>query len=141
MTDAGALPVDQLVPPARTEARGSEEGDGHDNQHLPRFELTPLPQPALPPVPADALLVPWIVHYYSHNGGWFQGQTWGTGAGARIRVLWSLHDADGAVLGHGDHQAWYTDEDLFSPNSVQVEDHLMEVEDALCRDLRRHILR
>ena len=37
------------------------------------------------PAPATAVLVPSIVHYYSHNGGWFVGQAVGNARDAPRR--------------------------------------------------------
>jgi hypothetical protein len=132
-----------LTPPTRKYPRGSVPEDGSDNQHLPRFELIPASLSEAPTLPAGAshLLVPLIVHYYSHNGGWFQGQTYGCAAGARARVLWVLYDERGVLIGWGEHAAGVIDDWIFSPNSVQVDDYLLEVEDRIAKSLKRHLLK
>jgi hypothetical protein len=128
--------------PLRTEQRGSGPLDGSDNQSLPRFDLRPLPlatPPTLPPG-TTAVLVPMIVHYYSHNGGWFVGQALGNPAGARIRVLWSLHGEDGGVLTWGEVGTRYLEPYFYSPNQAQLQDYLIVVEEELARQLHRRAL-
>lgn len=133
---AGAVDPGRVPPPRRRDMRGTGAEDGHDNQALPRFELTPGPMEGVAlPAGADALLLPIVVHYYAHNGGWFLGQTYGNSGGARVRLLWTLYGPDGRVLGYGDHQAKYEDHGNFSPNSAEVQDYLIAVEERLCRDL------
>ncbi len=120
-----------LAAPTRRTVRGTGPLDGEDNQNLPRFELEPvaLDPAALPTVSADTVLVPIVVHYYAHNGGWFVGQNKGAAAGARFRLLWALHDAKtGAVLTWGDHAARYVEKYFYTPNDVQLQDYLLEVE-------------
>ncbi len=133
-----------LQPPRRRTVRGTGPLDGEDDQNLPRFELTPQPldPDALPEIDADTLLVPIIVHYYAHNGGWFVGQGQGTAAGARFRLLWVLHDAhSGAVLTWGDVSARYVEDYFYTPNDVQLQDYLMETEDRVRTALERELLR
>lgn len=121
-----------LQPPRRTSLRGSQGLDGQDNQNLPGFTLEPQPlDPALLPadIPAERLLVPLIVHYYAHNGGWFVGQAQGCPAGARFRLLWVLHEvATGAVITWGDISARYVEPYFYSPNDTQLQDYLLQVE-------------
>lgn len=127
--------------PSRRDVRGTIKQDGRDNQPLPRFSLTPSTWEGGAPVPsgADALLVPFVVHYYAHNGGWFIGQTYGSAGGARVRVLWALYGADGRVIGWGDHGARTEEHGHFSPNSQEIQDYLMDVEEAVCRSVRRKL--
>ncbi len=125
-----------LRPPRQTPIRGSGEFDGRDNQNLPRFELQPQPLDAgeLPELPSGTatVLVPMVVHYYTHNGGWFVGQNTGCAAGARMRLLWSLHDAhDGRVLTWGDIGVQHQQEYYYSPNSAELEDYQLIVESEL----------
>lgn len=137
------VPTDVLTPPERTEHRGEYKALGHDNQNLPVFDLVPAPLSAAPPNPTGvgAILVPYLVCYYSHNGGWFQGQTWGTDAGARARVMWALYDAEtGAPLAWGDHQATTSTHGLSSPNSSQVQEFLLDVETQLAESIDKHVL-
>jgi hypothetical protein len=122
-----------LQAPRWTPLRGTGPFDGRDNQNLPRFELQPLPLdagelPELPPGSAT-VLVPMVVHYYTHNGGWFVGQALGCAAGARMRVLWSLHDAgNGRVLTWGEVGVQHQQEYYYSPNSAELEDYQLIVE-------------
>lgn len=129
--------------PLRTDIRGSGPLDGTDNQSLPRFDLRPLPLEEPPDLPAgaQAVLVPMIVHYYSHNGGWFIGQSTGSAAGARIRVLWSLYGDDGGVLTWGEVGTRYIEPYFYTPNQAQLQDYLIAVEDELARQLSRRALR
>lgn len=128
--------------PLRTNIRGSGPLDGTDNQSLPRFDLRPLPLAAPPSLPSgtDAVLVPMIVHYYSHNGGWFIGQSTGSAAGARIRVLWSLYGDDGGVLTWGEVGNRYIEPYFYTPNQTQLQDYLIAVEASLTRQLSRRAL-
>jgi hypothetical protein len=128
--------------PLRTNIRGSGPLDGTDNQSLPRFDLRPLPLQSAPTLPAgtQAVLVPIVVHYYSHNGGWFVGQEIGNPAGARIRVLWSLYGSDGQVLTWGEVGTRHFEEFFYSPNQVQVQDYLIAAEEVLARQLSRRAL-
>jgi hypothetical protein len=122
-----------LTNPRHVPVRGSGPFDGRDNQNLPRFELQPLPLEAgeLPELPpgTSTLLVPIVVQYYTHNGGWFIGQGLGCPAGARLRVLWSLHDAgDGRVLTWGEVGVQHQQEYYYSPNAAELQDYQLIVE-------------
>jgi hypothetical protein len=110
------------VAPARRDLRGSYPMLGTDNQPLPRFALSPV---ALDPAPGTdgAVLVPWLIGAWSHNGGWFYGQTWGSASGARVRVWWGVYDAaSGAPLGWTDCAAVVLHDALMSPSATEVED-------------------
>ncbi|MEB3223403.1 MAG: hypothetical protein VKS61_15110 [Candidatus Sericytochromatia bacterium] len=133
-----------LVAPLVRKVRGTGPLDGEDNQNLPRFTLEPQPldPAALPAIDAPALLVPMVVHYYAHNGGWFVGQAQGAPAGARFRLLWVLHDTKtGAVRTWGDVSARHVEPYFYTPNDVQLQDYLLQVEaqvrDGLVRQLAR----
>ncbi len=98
-------PVARNVPaPDRRRSRGLHPEDGHDNLNLPRTEL--VPQPLAQPAPQSAggaagaalasgrwVVVPWLRAYYTHNGGWFLGQTFGCTAGARVEVEVAIYDS------------------------------------------------
>jgi hypothetical protein len=140
------IPPSALAPPGRRIRRGSEGDDLRDNQNLPRFELDPGPLEvsALEGLPEGTrfVLVPILVHYYSHNGGWFIGQTYGTGGGARIRVLWVVYDAEtGQPHSWGEVAARKLDGRRYSPSRAEIEDYLLEVESRATRGLERHLLR
>ncbi len=139
-----ALPDESLPVPQRRDLRGSYDLEGRDNQNMPVALFNPTALRAVPALPdgIDAVLVPMVVYYYSHNGGWFQGQTWGTHTGARIRVLWSLHDAGGGrLLAWGDHETRQILKSVSSPNSSQLQDTLMEAEADMARSLAKAKLR
>lgn len=120
--------------PERHERRGTSRLDGHDNASLPRVTLTPQP---LEGEASQVTLVPVVASYYSHNGGWFFGQEWGTGAGARIRVLLVKYAPDGAVLGWLDVDGSRTSERVFSPTGPQLQDLLIALEKKVGRKLKR----
>ena len=135
-----------LTRPVRTDVRGTGPLDGADDQHLPRFTLRPAPldPAALPALPAgtEAILVPILVHYYSHNGGWFVGQAKGNPAGARIRLLWSLHDvSDGRVLTWSSLESRYLEPYYYSPNQAELQDYLIATEEELVKTLGKTALR
>ncbi len=127
--------------PVRRRVRGTHPADGTDNVNLPRFSLEPS---ALVPGSVegvDQVLVPLVVRYYSHNGGWFLGQEYGCGMGARLRVMWTLYDnASGAPLAWGEVDARELDNRVASPSSAQLEDALLEVEAAVAKELKKQIL-
>ncbi len=127
--------------PTRRNIRGTSKIDGRDNQPLPRFSLSASAWEGGAPVPsgADALLIPYVVHYYAHNGGWFLGQTYGSAGGARSRVFWALYGADGAAIGWGDHEARTQHHPNYSPNSQQIQDFLIETEEGVCKTLKRKL--
>jgi hypothetical protein len=134
------------VSPRRVPLRGTGPFDGRDNQNLPRFDLQPqaIDPASLPELPAgtQAILVPFIVHYYTHNGGWFVGQNVGCAAGARLRVLWSLHDAsDGRVLTWGEVGVQHQQEYHYSPNKAELQDYQLVVEAALRQHLDEQLPR
>jgi len=120
-------------PPVRAVQRGTSRVDGKDNQSLPRNRYTPQPGGKF----AGPTAIPWVIAYYSHNGGWFYGQQWGTGAGARVRVLIAAYGADGSVLGWTDIDASRIANRVFSPTGQQLDDMLIKLERRVGRKLRR----
>ena len=126
--------------PERRAYRGTHPEDGKDNVNLPRFTLSPT---ALEPGSVegvDVVIVPYVVRYYSHNGGWFIGQHLGCEAGARMRLFWVAYDnTSGVALAWRDIDVRYFEEHLFSPSSAQLEDALIEVEALVKKDLDRHL--
>jgi len=118
------------APPRRTRARGTGPLDGKDNQNLPRFTLEPtaLPDGATAGI-TGTVLVPVVVYYYTHNGGWFVGQDEGTPGGARLRLLWSQHDgATGTVVSFGEVGTRVIEPYVYSPNRARLEDYILEAE-------------
>ncbi|MDF1562513.1 MAG: hypothetical protein P1V51_05695 [Deltaproteobacteria bacterium] len=140
---------DEAVPlPRKREVRGSRPLDLRDNQNLPAFDLEPgeldeARRAALPDLKgAPLLLIPFLTHYYSHNGGWFVGQTYGTGAGVRLRIFWALYDVStGRTLRWGEIQGRHIEPYVNSPNSTQIDDYLLEAEAEVSKELRRRLLR
>ncbi len=130
----------QVPAPIRHRSRGTHEADGTDNVNLPRFTLEPSPLAPGSAPGADQVLVPIVVSYYSHNGGWFLGQEYGCGMGARLRVLWALYDsASGAPIAWGEVDAREIDSRVASPSSAQLEDALLKVEATVAKELGKQI--
>lgn len=135
--------IEEVPLPVRTTRRGSDPRDGTDNVNLPRFDLAPAPWPELASMnmTTDLVIQPWVVLYYSHNGGWFIGQRMGCGSGARLRMFWVVYDAaTGAPLSWDDVEARHIDPYLMTPNTAQLEDHLIEVEERVAEEIFRLIL-
>lgn len=134
--DAGyaASTLEQAVQPAapiRRKERGSNVLSGKDNRNLPVWSYEPraLPEDARAGLEGQAVLVPVVVHYYTHNGGWFVGQEQGTPAGARFRLLWAVYDGgSGAVLAWGDAGARRVIPYHYTPSAVELEDLQLAVE-------------
>jgi len=134
-----------LRAPHRAAIRGTTKLDGQDNQNLPGFTLEPV---ALDPgglpagITAPQLLVPFVVSYYAHNGGWFVGQQKGCPAGARFRLLWVLYDtATGAVESWQDVDARTVEPFFYTPNDQQLEDYQIRVEDDVRAALEKALAR
>lgn len=87
-------PVADLVV-ERVPFRGLHPDDGRDNLNVPRVDIRPGPLSEAARAAAGDdpyLLVPLLRQYYTHNGGWFIGQEWGTTAGARVEATLVLYD-------------------------------------------------
>jgi hypothetical protein len=140
-----SLPMDSVPEQTFRPVRGTHEEDGRDNVCLPRFDLVPEPLPpeALAGLPSgvEAVIVPLVVLYYTHNAGWFLGQTFGSSAGARIRLVTVTYDAkSGVPMGHIDVTTRFLHEEVFQPNSGQLEDFAIFTELALDKRMRRLLL-
>jgi hypothetical protein len=61
-------------------------------------------RPGAPPTEARLLVVPVVVHAYSHNAQWFVGRRQGAPGGARVRVVVGVYDTSRA--------RWVRDVDL-----------------------------
>lgn len=117
--------------PIRRKERGSNVLSSKDNRNLPVWSYEPraLPEAAREGLEGQVVLVPLVVHYYTHNGGWFVGQEQGTSAGARFRLLWTVYDGDnGAVLAWGDAGARRVIPYHYTPSTVELEDLQLAVE-------------
>lgn len=139
--DRPAQPIGGLVPASRELQRGMHPEDGRDNINAPRGLLVPasLPAAAVPPG-ARWLLVPFLRHYYTHNGGWFIGQRYGCSGGARVEVVLALYDtttgqpawwihAVGQQLGRA------------QPSTTELDQYLLWAEDEVELALRRSLFR
>lgn len=118
--------------------RGTHEEDGSDNIPLPRWDIS-MPRVEGSDWPeVDAVMVPYVIHYYGHNAGWFLGQTYGHGAGARYRLVVATWDArTGRPLAQTDITTRVLHERIFQPNSGQLEDFMILVEDHMARHLSK----
>ncbi len=133
-----------FVPPRQSNLRGTTKHDGNDNLNLPRFQLRPEPLPAeaRQGIEGDVLLVPMVVYYYSHNGGWFIGQRKGSSGGARFRLHWAVYDlGSGTPLSWMDQDARLIAQGNPSPTTAQIGDYLAYVEEQVERQVRRRLLR
>ncbi|NCG21587.1 MAG: hypothetical protein GWP91_21445 [Rhodobacterales bacterium] len=146
----GATPstwtTDSLPPLVISPRRGTHPMDGRDNVPLPRFTVTPnaLDDGRLATVPpqVDAVVGVYVVHYYSHNAGWFLGQNYGTSAGARYRLFVVTWDAQtGTPLAWTDTTTRFLHENVFQPNSGQVDDFMIDTESMMEKQIRRHLWR
>ncbi|MCB9758867.1 MAG: hypothetical protein H6739_03430 [Alphaproteobacteria bacterium] len=136
-------PPEAIPLPARRKVRGSSEQDGTDNVNLPRFTLEPAPLPAGHALGegVEAYVVPLIVVYYSHNGGWFVGQRKGCGGGARLRVFWTVYDAaTGRVVSWRDVETRSIHNYINQPNGAQLDDFLIETEGKFEDELHKHLV-
>ena len=122
-----------ILPPApmRRKERGSTVLSDKDNQNLPvwTYEPRPLPEDQRVGLGGQAVLVPVVVHYYTHNGGWFVGQEQGSPSGARFRLMWTVYDgSSGAVLAWGDAGTRRVIPYHYTPSTVELEDLQLAVE-------------
>ena len=140
------IPADKVESLRMRAVRGTHDEDGRDNVVLPRFDLEAgsLPPEALSDIPTgtSAVIVPYVVLYYTHNAGWFLGQTYGHGAGARFRIFTVTYDAKtGAPLGDLDVTTRFIHEEVFQPNSGQLENFSIFTEQTMQRVIKKHLLK
>jgi hypothetical protein len=124
--------------PLRSELLTEESSDGKDDVNMPYLEFAPAERWGSPPlsslVPSqgaseDAVLVPTVLYYYAHNGGWFVGQEWGCVAGARFRLLLALYRVrDGLLISSHDLEARELIENAFNPDRTAIERVLRALE-------------
>lgn len=80
------------------------EDDGRDNISLPRYisRGIDIKKESIPEKISSSsryLIIPVIENYYGHSGGFFNGQAYGCGAGARITVfILCIDTSTGAVV-------------------------------------------
>lgn len=135
-------PGPELTPPVeRVPTRGMHELDGRDNVNLPRGAVRPVPMAAAPDA-TGWVLVPLLRTYYTHNGGWFIGQQYGTMAGARVEVVVALYDArSGAPVWWMDALGRHVDPSTATPSTAQLDQYLLWAEDDVEAALDRELLR
>ena len=134
---AEALPltVEKLQP------RDKNPADGTDNMNLPRMKYdlrwnTKLASQLKP----GYYVVPVIEYYYGHTGGWFNGQNFGCGAGARVSISVQIFDAeDGKTVFHFSDFRRQIGEYQFRSNSVQMSQELALLEKSILGDIRREL--
>jgi len=124
--------------PLRSELLAVESPDGKDDVNMPYVEFAPADRWGSPPLSSlvppqgaseDAVLVPTVLYYYAHNGGWFLGQEWGCVAGARFRLLLSLYRVrDGLLISSHDLEARERIENIFNPDRTAIERALLALE-------------
>ncbi|HNT27622.1 MAG TPA: hypothetical protein PKH10_05495 [bacterium] len=116
--------------------------EGHDNTNLPRIAYDIVPRT---PFPADAALtgrlvvLPVVEFYYGHNGGWFNGQTFGCPAGIRFRVHVLIVDGDsGEMFYRFSDEERYLVPKQYRMNIIEIEQYLLDARRALFDKLLRH---
>lgn len=122
-------------------AREKHPADGTDNVNLPRMQFDVRWDTARAANVSPGLyLVPIVRHYYGHTGGWFNGQTFGCGAGVRISVAAYIFDS-----GSGNAVFYFAAEDReireynFRSDTVQMSQELARLEERVLRDLIREL--
>ena len=116
--------------------RGLHPEDGHDNVNIPRTNLRPTDWTAAPP---GDVLIPYLRAYYTHNGGWFNGQQYGCLGGARVEVF--------LVLYHNGRASWWMEGtgryfgNEGSPSRAELDQYLLYAEDQVEWQLEKQIFR
>lgn len=115
--------------------------EGRDNTNLPRIAYDIVPRT---PFPADAGLagrlavLPVVEFYYGHNGGWFNGQTFGCPAGIRFRVHLLIVDGDsGEMLYRFSDEERYLVPKQYRMNIIEIEQYLLDARRTLFDKLFR----
>jgi hypothetical protein len=132
-----------LAPPLEVvPVRGLQPDDGRDNVNLPRTTFRPTTVEPSPAAPQPWILVPYLRCYYSHNGGWFIGQQYGTMAGARVEAVVVLYDArSGRPVWSMDATGRTLDRSTATPNSAQLDQYLLWAEDDVEQALEEGLFR
>ena len=136
--NAAALTVPK---PLRNELLAVESPDGKDDVNMPYVEFataarwgSPSLASLVPPQGAseEAVLVPTVLYYYAHNGGWFLGQEWGCVAGARFRLLLALYRVrDGLLISSHDVEARESIENVYNPDRTAIARALLTLENKM----------
>jgi hypothetical protein len=116
--------------------RGLHPEDGHDNVNIPRSNLRPTDWPE---APRGDVLVPYLRAYYTHSGGWFNGQQYGCLGGARVETFLVLYHDGRAIWwmeGSGRHLGKEG-----SPSRAQLDQYLLWAEDEVEGEFQRQLFR
>ena len=113
------------------------EDDGKDNICLPRYSSRGLdiPMESIPEKIRSTsryLIIPIIENYYGHSGGFFNGQAYGCGAGARITIfIVCIDTTTGAVVMSYRDYAKKLYEYKFRMSSFEMLQELKPLEDSI----------
>ncbi|HSA34102.1 MAG TPA: hypothetical protein P5077_10285 [bacterium] len=115
--------------------------EGRDNINLPLIAYDIVPRK---PFRVEAGLagrlavVPVVEFYYGHNGGWFNGQTFGCPAGIRFRVHVLVIDGDsGEMLYRFSDEEQHLVPKQYRMNIIEIEQYLLDARKALFDKLFR----
>lgn len=125
----------------RSQPRDKNAEDGTDNLNLPRihYDLR-WDRNRTTQLKPGYYVVPVIEYYYGHTGGWFNGQNFGCGAGARISISVQIFDAeDGKTVFQFSDFRRQVGEYQFRSNSVQMSQDLAQLEKGILSDIRREL--
>jgi len=124
------------------EYRGRHGDDGNDNISLPRIHYYAVDNDQKnfsmikKKYNARYLMIPVIEHYYGHNGGWFNEQKSGCGAGVRISNHIYIYDlkSGNVVFSYQDKQKKIYDY-KFRLSILQMGQELFELEQELYNNI------
>ncbi len=139
--DVVAYTVSQPPVPTRQRVRELDAYDGRDNVNLPRDEL--IPGPWLDgPAAVRYVIVPYLRQYYTHNGGWFNGQQWGCMGGARVEVLLTLYDTQtGRAVWWQNVTGRHIQPQRGQPSRSELDQYRIWAENSAARQLEEGFLR
>lgn len=125
----------------KTISRDANDADGTDNVNLPRIQYSLGWQNARRATDHDGYyIVPMVQYYYGHTGGWFNGQIFGCGAGARLSLAVYVFDAtDGKKIFHYSADRRQISEYQFRSNTVKMSQDLAKLEREVLADLAREL--
>lgn len=122
--------------------RAKTPEDGRENSNLPRIEysLSWNTNNVKQSLPDGYYFVPVVEQYYGHTGGWFYGQTFGCGAGARFSMQAYVFDsATGNMVFHFSATRKKQGEYDFKSDSSKMSHELALLEEALLADWRKEL--
>lgn len=130
-----ALPA-TMPAPVWVPYRGLHPEDGHDNVNIPRTHLKPADWPE---APRGLVMAPYLRAYYTHSGGWFNGQQYGCLGGARVEIFLVLYE-DGRPEWWMEGSGRYLGKEG-SPSRAQLDQYLLWAEDAVEYELKKQLFR